>query len=92
MDTETQDLWFKKNKIKKTKAISYTLEFKFWAVELSNKYHNIIRASLELETSAENIRRWKNQLDNGKLVCKTKQTESKLLLEKTIKLTTQSQF
>lgn len=45
---------------------SYTLEFKHKAVALGNKYYSTIRAARELGTSAENIRRWKNQLDDGR--------------------------
>jgi putative transposase len=58
---------------------SYILEFKLKAVELSNGYYNTIRATQELDTSAENIRKWKNQLDDGMLGYRIKLTkESKL--------------
>jgi putative transposase len=58
----------------------YSLEFKLRAVALGNTHYSIIRAARELGTNAENIRRWKNQLDDERLDNRTKQTtESKLL-------------
>jgi transposase InsO family protein/transposase-like protein len=58
----------------------YTLEFKQKAVELSKTYYSTIRAALELDTSMENIRRWKGQLEDGVLGSKAKQiTPNKLM-------------
>ncbi len=59
---------------------SYTLEFKRKAVELGIGHGNTMRAARELGTSAENIRRWKSQLDDERLGNRTKQTtQSKFL-------------
>lgn len=55
---------------------SYTLEFKQRAVELSSTHHSIVRASRELGTSAENIRRWKNLFEEGRLGNRLRQTAS----------------
>ncbi|WP_017496478.1 transposase [Flavobacterium sp. WG21] len=52
---------------------NYTLEFKQKAVELSNRYYSTIRAAKEVNTSPENIRRWKIQLQDGILGKKKKQ-------------------
>ncbi|MFV5699778.1 IS3 family transposase [Flavobacterium sp. ZT3R17] len=60
---------------------SYTLEFKHKAVELGNKYYSTIRAARELGTSAENIRRWKNQLDDERLGSRIKQTTGNKILQ-----------
>jgi transposase-like protein len=64
MDTETQDLRSLKSKMQK-KRQSYTLEFKLKAVELGKGRGKTLQAAQELGTSVENIRRWKNQLDDG---------------------------
>jgi transposase-like protein len=60
---------------------SYTLEFKHKTVELSNTYYSTITAAQELDTSAENIRRWKGQLEDGILGKKRRQTTPNKLLQ-----------
>ena len=60
---------------------SYTLEFKLKAVELSIGHGNTMHAAQELSTSAENIRRWKKQLDDGILGSKVRQTTESTLLQ-----------
>ncbi|MDL2142331.1 MULTISPECIES: transposase [Flavobacterium] len=59
----------------------YTLEFKLKVVELSNRYYSIIRAAKEVNTSPENIRRWKVQLQDGILGKKKKQAAPNRLLQ-----------
>lgn len=60
---------------------SYTLEFKLKAVELSIGHGNTMHAAQELSTSAENIKRWKKQLDDGILSSKVRQTTESTLLQ-----------
>ncbi|KAF2515038.1 IS3 family transposase [Flavobacterium zhairuonense] len=60
---------------------SYTPEFKQKAVELSNRYYSTIRAAHELDTSPENIRRWKGQLEDEVLGKKSKKHEPDYLLQ-----------
>jgi putative transposase len=60
---------------------SYTLEFKLKAVELGIGHGKTMRAAQELGTSAENIRRWKKQYDDGRLGSRVRQTAASKLLE-----------
>lgn len=76
----TQDLWFLKQKMQNQRQ-SYTLEFKLKAVELATGRNTTIQAAQELGTSAENIRRWKRQLEEGILGCKVRQTTQDKFLQ-----------
>lgn len=60
---------------------TYTLEFKFKAIKLATGHNTTIQAAQELGTSAENIRRWKRQLEEGILGCKIRQTTQDKFLQ-----------
>ncbi|MDR7370290.1 IS3 family transposase [Flavobacterium aquidurense] len=59
----------------------YTLEFKLQAIKLATGHNKTIQAAQELGTSAENIRRWKRQFEEGILGSKTRQTTASKLLQ-----------
>lgn len=59
---------------------SYTLEFKLKAVKLGNQ-KGILPTASELGTCAENIRRWKRQIEDGELSTSLQQTSKSKVLE-----------
>ena len=60
---------------------SYTLEFKLKAVALDKAHCSTVRVAQELGTSAKNIRRWKSQLEDGRIGSRVKQTTGNKLLK-----------
>ena len=55
----------------------YSLEFKLKAVELSNERGSLVSVANELNVSSDNIKRWKNEFNQGKLTGKTIPVKSK---------------
>ena len=59
----------------------YTLEFKLQAIKIATGHNKTIQAAQKLGTSAENMRRWKRQFEEGILGSKTRQTTASKLLQ-----------
>jgi len=65
----------------KAQKRSYTNEFKIKAVELSNLKGSLSQVALELEISAKNLSRWKQEYNQGKLDGSYKPDKTKTAIE-----------